>query len=242
MLNKRRSQLQSKKNIQKDRKIITKPVLAIITVPILLVLSYTVSGYSVYAQNAGILTKMTNIIVQGNKYPITYNITNAKVVSIVPQPEAAKLVITIEPTKEGNLTIDLSRQLIDYKIAGNKDGNYIVHVNGKQIPNFKESSNTAASRTLEISFGSGDRTIEITGTQMAQGQVGAVKAQTEAAVKTQLAANKTKESLASTNKNIGANASQMKGNVSGMAGSVVNKTVGVLSNITGGIKKALGGK
>ena len=53
-------------------------------------------------------------------------------------------------------------QLIDYKIAGSKDGNYIVTINGKQVSTFKEISNTPSSRTLEISFGGGDRTIEIT--------------------------------------------------------------------------------
>ena len=63
-------------------------------------------------------------------------------------------------------------------------------INGKQVSTFKEISNTPSSRTLEISFGGGDRTIEITGTQMAQGQVSVVKAQTEAAVKAQLAGSR----------------------------------------------------
>ena len=221
--------------------------LAVIVIPILLIMSNTVSGQLVYAQNATLVNNiknMTNVNIQGNNYQIKYNNTNAKVVSIVPQKEAAKLVITIEPAKEGKFTIDLPRQLIDYKIAGSKDGNYIVTINGKQVSTFKEISNTPSSRTLEISFGGGDRTIEITGTQMAQGQVSAIKAQTEAAVKAQLAAaTKTKESSSNITKNVGINpSSHIESNASGTPGSIVNKTVGVVSNITGGIKKLLVGK
>jgi hypothetical protein len=113
-----------------------------------------------------------------------------------------------------------------------------VTINGKQVSTFKEISNTPSSRTLEISFGGGDRTIEITDTQMAQGQVSAVKAQLAAA-----AASKTKDSSSNATKNVGTNpSSQIKSNASGTSGSIVNKTVGVLSNITGGIKKLLVGK
>jgi hypothetical protein len=237
------------KNCHKNIITMSNTALAVIVIPILLIMSNTVSGQLVYAQNATLVNNiknMTNVNIQGNNYQIKYNNTNAKVVSIVPQKEAAKLVITIEPSKEGKFTIDLPRQLIDYKIAGSKDGNYIVTINGKQVSTFKEISNTPSSRTLEISFGGGDRTIEITGTQMAQGQVSAVKAQTEAAVKAQLAAaaaSKTKGSSSNATKNVGINpSSHIKSNASGTSGSILNKTVGVVSNITGGIKKLLVGK
>jgi hypothetical protein len=236
------------KNSHKNIITMSNTALAVIVIAILLIMSNTVSGQLVYAQNATLVNNiknMTNVKIEGNNYQIKYNNTNAKVVNIVPQKEAAKLVVTIEPAKEGKFTIDLPRQLIDYKIAGSKDGNYIVTINGKQVSTFKEISNTPSSRTLEISFGGGDRTIEITGTQMAQGRVSAIKAQTEASVKAQLAAaaSKTKESSSNTTKNVGINpSSHIKSNASGTSGSVVNKTVGVLSNITGGIKKLLVGK
>jgi hypothetical protein len=230
------------KNSHKNIITMSNTALALIVIPILLIMSNTVSGQLAYAQNATLVNNiknMTNVKIEGNNYQIKYNNTNAKVVSIVPQKEAAKLVITIEPAKEGKFTIDLPRQLIDYKMAGSKDGNYIVTINGKQASTFKEISNTPSSRTLEISFGGGDRTIEITGTQMAQGQVSAVKAQLAAAA----AANKTKEPSSNATKNVGTNpSSYIKSNTSGTSGSIENKTIGVLSNITGGIKKLLVGK
>lgn len=109
--------------------------LIIIIIPILLIMSNTVPRHFVYAQNATTINNnnMTNLKIEGNSYPIKYNNTNAKVVSIVPQKEASKLVVTIEPTKDVKLTIDLPRQLIDYKIAGGKDGNYIVTINGNRF-------------------------------------------------------------------------------------------------------------
>ena len=120
---------------------------------------YSLSSYpihSVHPQSADTISQHTaNINVDGNNYPIKYNITNGKVSSIVAQKESTKLIVTIEPTKEGKLTVNLPRELIDYKIAGNKDGNFIVQINAKQVSNFKEiipSSSNQTSRILEITF------------------------------------------------------------------------------------------
>jgi hypothetical protein len=280
----KRTQLNNKNR----RTFAVKTTLVIIAIPIMLILSVSTTSllsspspysiHSVYAQqSADNLNKNTaNVNVEGNNYPMKYNITNnARVSSIVPQKEAAKLIVTIEPTKEGKLTINLPRELIDYKIAGNKDGNFIVQVNAKQVSNFKEiipsttgaSNNSRTSRTLEINFGPGDRTIEIIGTQMAQASVATIKKQAQkeqaAAVSAATAAaiNKTKESSSSsTNKktmtnNIttGPNTSQVKTNASQAGGTgalilnktgeaaktIANKTTGILSNIT---KNLVGGK
>ena len=202
-----------------------------LTITIIIVIAMSIISYnivsSVDAQNATTTrndnnaTKI-NVEVEGNNYQVRYNITNAKVVSIVPQKEATKLIVTIEPINSGKLTIDLPRSLIDYKIAASKDGSYIVAINGKQISSFKEISNTPVSRTLEIGFGGGDRTIEITGTQMAQAPVSAVKAQLTATA--------------------AASFHHAKSNTSGPINTFVNKTVGFLSNISGGLKKVLPGK
>ena len=112
--------------------LVAKMTLLTIAISIMLVLTTTMislSSYpvhSVYAQSADNLNQHTaNVNVDGNNYPIKYNITNAKVSSIVPQKESTKLIVTIEPTKEGKLTVNLPKKLIDYKIAGNKDGNFV---------------------------------------------------------------------------------------------------------------------
>jgi hypothetical protein len=270
------SPLQKKREITQlnhncRKMLVTKMTLLTIAISIMLILStseISLSSYpihSAHAQSADTINQHTaNINVDGNNYPINYNITNGKVSSIVAQKESTKLIVTIEPTKEGKLTVNLPRELIDYKIAGNKDGNFIVQINGKQVSNFKEiipsSNNNQTSRILEINFGQGDRSIEIIGTQMAQVSVSTIKnqAQKEQATAISAAINKTKESLLA-NKTITknltnetTNGSQAKTNSpqAGGGGSVlnktgevaktfVNKTTAVLSNITKGL---LGGK
>jgi hypothetical protein len=233
--------------------------LIITAIPLMLILSITtVASHSsspirsVYAQQ-GVNDqnqKTANVNVDGNTYTIKYNTTNARVLSIVPDKESAKIVVTVEPTKEGKLTIDLPRELIDYKIAGNKDGNFIVHINAKQISTFKENmpaTGNKTSRTLEINFGSGDRTIEIIGTQMAQASVAAIKKQVQKEEAAAAAANKTNEASLLANKTVTniTNAPQAGGaasiiNKTGeVAKTFVNKTTGVLSNIT---KNLVGGK
>ena len=71
----------------------TITALAVIVIPILLIMSNTVSGQLVYAQNATLVNNiknMTNVKIQGNNYQINWvDNTNAKVLSIVPQKEVA---------------------------------------------------------------------------------------------------------------------------------------------------------
>jgi len=90
------------------------------------------------------------------------------------------------------------------------------------VDNVREVSNNQSARILEISFGAGDRTIEIIGTQMGQGPIALVKSQVETS------ANKTIQTLE--NKTSIATAK-------GPAETFVNKTIGTLSNLTGGIQK-----
>src|SRR5919197_2474063 len=209
-----------------------RTTLTIVVIPIMLIVCIITTStslssspsypiHSVYAQQNADNQNQTNanVNVDGNTYTIKYNATNARVLSIVPDKESAKVVITVEPTKEGKLTVNLPRELIDYKIAGNKDGNFIVHINAKQVSSFKENTpaigNNQTSRTLEINFGSGDRTIEIIGTQMAQASVAAIKKQIQneqaATAAAPAATNKTTTTMT---KNI-ANASQASGSGSG---------------------------
>jgi hypothetical protein len=207
------------------------PVMFILWVTIIIAIALTTTTtinsifQTAYAQkDFNTPNKVSVVKVDNTNYQVKYNVTNndAKVVSIVPQKESTKLVITIEPTNNGKLTIELPRTLIDYKIAGGKDGNFIVHINGKQVDNVREVSNNQSARILEISFGAGDRTIEIIGTQMGQGPVALVKSQVETS------ANKTMQTLE--NKTSIATAK-------GPAETFVNKTIGTLSNLTGGIQK-----
>ena len=78
-----------------------------------------------------------------------------------PDDDANSLIITIETTSDGELTITLPRALIDAQL-GDADDEFFVLVDGEEVE-FGEVK-TATDRTLTIAFPDGAETIEIIGT------------------------------------------------------------------------------
>ena len=169
----------------------------------------------------------------GANYPVKYNITDdaAEVLSMVADKESFKLIITIAPTNDGKLTVMIPRNLTDYKVAGGKDGKFVVNINAKQITDFQETSNNQTTRGLEINFGKDDRVIEVTGTQMGQGDIATVTEQASEMSPTSGAEITDNASQA------GANISQTGSSIVNQTGEAaqtfVNKTASVLGNVTG---------
>ena len=62
----------------------------------------------------------------------------------------------------GNLTIQIPRDVVDNKKEGNADAPFRVHVDGKDAT-FKENDNTKTTRTLSIQFGKDAKVIDIIG-------------------------------------------------------------------------------
>lgn len=144
---------------------------------------YITPIHSAYAQNSNNASKgnrhgldnTTNITINHKPYPIKYNITNGKLISIIADQSNSKISALIQPFKNGKFTIELPRKVIDSKGQGVfkniVDSKYIVHINGQAFGvSYNELSNNANARTLEITFGKGDKVIEIKGTQMGKQQ------------------------------------------------------------------------
>src|ERR687892_1845015 len=217
----------------------------VISIPILLAISALAmvhsSGVQVgYSQSQGLplnrqqettdLSFQTiDVTLDGANYPVKYNITDdaAEVLSMVADKESFKLIITIAPTNDGKLTVMIPRNLTDYKVAGGKDGKFVVNINAKQITDFQEILNNQTTRGLEINFGKDDRVIEIVGTQMGQADISNVREQTMEAAP----AAGTNASEAT------ANASETGGSIVNQTGEAaqtfVNKSASVLGNVTG---------
>ena len=179
-------------------------------------------------QNADNLTfKSFNVTLDGITYPIRYNITDnaGEIQSIVADKDSFKLISTITPTKDGKLTVILPRDLIDYKVAGGKDGKFQVNINAKPISTYQEIPSNRTTRGLEIDFTKNDRAIEVVGTQMGLADIAQVKEEaTEATPQnsTQNVTNNTSQTEQSiTNKTIEG------------AESFVNKSASVLGNLSG---------
>jgi predicted secreted protein with PEFG-CTERM motif len=73
------------------------------------------------------------------------------------------LIVSLQTTNDGNLTITLPRKLVDAK-NGTNDDQFFVLVDGADT-GFQESK-TSTDRTLSIPFSVGTEKIEIIGTQV----------------------------------------------------------------------------
>ncbi|MDE1727346.1 MAG: PEFG-CTERM sorting domain-containing protein [Thaumarchaeota archaeon] len=134
--------------------------------------------YSVYVQFGGpdrsaTLTFQFAGSSQGNTFPVDgtnvsvkYSITNGKVLDIKADTNSKSLIVTIQTTGDGALTIDMPRSLIDAKKTDGTDDQYFVLNDGQENDQFQETSNTATDRTLQIPFTNGTSQIEIIGTMV----------------------------------------------------------------------------
>jgi len=105
----------------------------------------------------------STIPVDGTNFSLQYTITNGKVLDIKADQPNTSLVVSIQTTGDGVLTITLPRALIDSKNSDGTDKPYVV-ANDGQIAQFNESGNTGTDRTLVIPFKNGTQQIVITGT------------------------------------------------------------------------------
>jgi predicted secreted protein with PEFG-CTERM motif len=105
------------------------------------------------------------IPVDGTKLSVKYSITNGKVLGIKADTQSKSLIVSIQTTGNGVLTITLPRALINATVDGHDD-KYYVMVDGQEEDGFQETSTTKTDRTLSIPFTDGTQEIEIIGTQI----------------------------------------------------------------------------
>jgi predicted secreted protein with PEFG-CTERM motif len=108
-------------------------------------------------------TGPSTIPVDGTNFSIQYTITNGKVLDIKADQPHTSLIVSIQTTGDGVLTITLPRALIDSKNSDGTDKPYAVANDGK-LAQFNETSTTSTDRTLVIPFKNGTQQIAIMGT------------------------------------------------------------------------------
>jgi len=104
----------------------------------------------------------TTIAVEGSDELIGYKITGGKLISIMPDVSAKSLIVTIEATNDGSLTLTIPRTVADSLDKNGKDDVFFVLVDGEEV-DFEETT-TSKERTLIIEFPAGSEEIEIIGT------------------------------------------------------------------------------
>jgi predicted secreted protein with PEFG-CTERM motif len=120
----------------------------------------------VSAQEQTNMTTNNVINVMNTNFSIQYNNTGvAKILSVRPDVPARALVITLQATKEGLLTVTLPRELIDRQDRG-ADSPYFFVISGGISGDAKENSETSTQRTITIPFLDETHEIVIEGTQI----------------------------------------------------------------------------
>ncbi|MDE1727390.1 MAG: PEFG-CTERM sorting domain-containing protein [Thaumarchaeota archaeon] len=128
---------------------------------ILIVFALSLTSIPSFAQTTNIFTVKNPA--GGQPYSVNYSITGATINDMLISTHETSLIISLNSTSNGNLVINLPRNLIDAK-AGLGDDRFIVLVDDTYTT-FHESK-TDANRTLSIAFTNGTQRIEIIGTQV----------------------------------------------------------------------------
>ena len=103
----------------------------------------------------------TTITVQDSTDLVSYEIVNAKLLNVIPDMDAVSLLIYIEATDDGSITLTIPRSVLDASI-NDGDDEFFVLVDGEEV-DFEEIT-TSIDRTLTIEFNAGTEQIEIIGT------------------------------------------------------------------------------
>jgi len=103
----------------------------------------------------------TTITIQDSTDLISYEITNGKLINVIPDMDAVSLLVYIESIDDGSITLTIPRSVLDATI-GNGDDEFFVLVDGEEV-DFEEII-TSTDRTLTINFLAGTEEIEIIGT------------------------------------------------------------------------------
>ncbi len=96
-------------------------------------------------------------------FDVEYTIKGATIKDIVVDSDIFALIVQIESTDEGTITLDLPREFIGAEKQDGKDDTFIILIDGIEVA-YQESVVLADSRVITINFEQGDSDIEIIGT------------------------------------------------------------------------------
>ena len=104
----------------------------------------------------------TTVSVQGSVDLIGYEITGGKLLSIMTDVDANSLIISVDATDDGSLTLTIPRSVLDALYENGDDNEFFVLVDDEEVDFDEIFSST--DRTLTIPFFAGSELIEIIGT------------------------------------------------------------------------------
>jgi len=98
-------------------------------------------------------------------FGVNYTITGGAVKNISIDVQSISLIVSVNSTSDGTITLQIPRALVDAKTNSGQDDAFIILIDGAEVKPQSESSNSDY-RNLTIQFYQGDQDIEIIGTQI----------------------------------------------------------------------------
>ena len=103
----------------------------------------------------------TTVSMEGSSDLIGYEISGGKLVNIIPDVDANSLIVSIDATSDGSLTLTIPRSILDATMNG-EDDDFFILIDGEEV-DFDETT-SPTDRTITIEFPAGAEEIEIIGT------------------------------------------------------------------------------
>jgi len=125
--------------------------------------SFEFGGSTLPSGEDGSMVTETTVSVQGSSDLIRYEITGGKLLGITPDVDAKSLIIRIEATDDGSITLTIPRSILDAVLENGEDDEFFVLIDLEEVSDYDETT-TPTHRTLTIEFPAGTEEIEIIGT------------------------------------------------------------------------------
>ena len=121
--------------------------------------------FSYTPKSASIETTTIFEINAGNQgtFDIEYTIKGGTIKDMIVDPSIFAIIVQIESTGQGTISLDLPREFIGAEKQDGKDDTFIILIDGIEVA-YQESVVHSDSRVITINFEEGDSDIEIIGT------------------------------------------------------------------------------
>jgi predicted secreted protein with PEFG-CTERM motif len=123
------------------------------------------TGFSYTPKSEAIVTTEPYEVDAGSHgtFDVEYTIKGGTVKNMVVDSESFAVIVQIDATDEGAITLDLPREFIGAEKQDSKDDTFIILIDGIEVA-YQELVVNSDSRVITINFEEGDSDIEIIGT------------------------------------------------------------------------------
>jgi len=123
--------------------------------------TFTFQNSLIPTSNVFLLTDPTS----QQTFNVNYTISGGTVKTMTIDAQSLSVIVSVNSTNDGTITLQLPRDLIDAKTNTGQDDTFIILIDGAEVKPQSESA-TDNFRNVTIQFLQGDKDIEIIGTQI----------------------------------------------------------------------------